>query len=67
MSIYYSGMPEQQQRQHPQEDAPWAPKQSPFDGPKNISGDKPDTKSILKKIRSVDPNQSRKYKQRQGE
>jgi hypothetical protein len=60
-------MPDQQQRQPPQ-DAPWAPKQSPFgDGPKDLREGKPDTNSILKKIRTIAPESAKRYKQRTGQ
>ena len=64
-SIYYPGMPEQKER--PQEDAPWAPKSTPFDGPKDLSGDKPDTKNIMKKLKTISPEQAKRYKQRTGQ
>jgi hypothetical protein len=60
-------MPDQNQKQLPQ-DAPWSPKQSPFEGgPKDLREGKPDTNSILKKIKSIAPDQARKYKQRTGQ
>ncbi len=60
---------EQQQRERPHhDDAPWAPKQAgPFDGPRTPSVDKPDTAKLLKRMREIDSEQSRKYRQRSGE
>jgi hypothetical protein len=36
-------------------------------GPKAPNISKPDTNSLLKRLRSIDPDQSRKYRQRSGE
>ena len=60
--------PEQQQRQREHEPAPWQPKeQMPFDGPRMPNVEKPDTSNIIKKLRSVDRESSRKYRQRSGQ
>jgi hypothetical protein len=37
------------------------------DGPKRPDVDKPDTRDLLRRMRRVDPNQSRRYRQRTGE
>jgi hypothetical protein len=47
--------------------APWAPKQCDGDGPKAPDISRPDTKELLKKMRRVDPEQSKRYRQRTGE
>jgi hypothetical protein len=49
-------MPDQKQRERPREEsAPWTPKeQSPFDGPRTPNVQKPDTSSIIKKLKSID-------------
>ena len=46
---------------------PWGPKQGDGDGPKPPDISRPDTRDLLKKMRKVDPNQSRRYRQRTGE
>jgi hypothetical protein len=62
-------MPEQQQRERPQqEQAPWTPRNAgPFEGPRAPAIDKPDTTSLIKRMKTVDSNQSKKYRQRIGE
>jgi len=37
------------------------------DGPKAPNVDRPDTKDLLKRMKRVDPDQSRRYRQRTGE
>jgi hypothetical protein len=62
-------MPDQQSRERsiPQ-DAPWKPKQSgPFDGPRSPEIQKPDTSRLLKRMKAIDSNQSKKYRQRSGQ
>jgi hypothetical protein len=61
--------PEQRQREPEREQpAPWTRKeQSPFDGPKSPNSEKPDTDAILKKLRTVDPKQTKRYRQRSGQ
>lgn len=44
---------------------PWGPKQG--DGPRPPDITRPDTRDLLKKMRKVDPNQSKRYRQRTGE
>ena len=65
----YSPMPEhqsnQQQRQRP-EPAPWH-KGIGGGSPIAPKATKPETKSILDKLRRVRPEQARRYVQRQGE
>lgn len=58
-------MPDRMQK--PTGPAPWEPKQGDGDGPKSPDAKKPDTKSILERMRKVDPDQARRYKQRTGE
>jgi hypothetical protein len=36
-------------------------------GPKSPDVSKPDTRDLLKKMRKVDPNQSKRYRQRTGQ
>jgi hypothetical protein len=48
-------------------DAPWTRQPEQFGGPARPLVDKPDTNSILKRLRKIDPNQARKFKQRSGE
>jgi hypothetical protein len=47
--------------------APWGPQQGDGGGPKAPDVQKPDTKDLLQRMRKVDPNQSKRYKQRTGE
>jgi Prokaryotic ubiquitin-like protein UBact len=58
-------MPERTQK--PVEPAPWGPKQGDGGGPRSPDVSRPDTKDLLKKMRKVDPNQSKRYRQRTGE
>jgi hypothetical protein len=58
-------MPERTQK--PPTPAPWEPKQGDGDGPRSPDVSKPDTKDLLKRMRKVDPNQSKRYRQRTGE
>jgi hypothetical protein len=37
------------------------------DGPRSPQVDKPNTEEILKKMRKVDPDQARRYRQRTGQ
>ncbi|MDQ3118784.1 MAG: ubiquitin-like protein UBact [Verrucomicrobiota bacterium] len=47
---------------------PWAPKQGGDDeGPKAPDVPRPDTEDLLRKMRKVDPNQSKRYRQRTGQ
>ena len=58
-------MPEQMQRS-PVE-SPWERKGGDDGGPKTPNVAKPDTNNLLKRLRSIDPDQSRKYRQRSGQ
>ncbi|HYY28497.1 MAG TPA: ubiquitin-like protein UBact [Chthoniobacterales bacterium] len=60
-----SGMPERIQK--PPAPTPWEPKPRDGDGPRSPDVSKPDTKDLLKRMRKVDPNQSKRYRQRTGE
>jgi hypothetical protein len=62
---YFFGMPERIQK--PAEPVPWGPKQGDGGGPHTPDISRPDTKDLLKKMRKVDPNQSKRYRQRTGE
>jgi hypothetical protein len=37
------------------------------EGPRRPQVDKPDTEDLLRRMRRVDPNQARRYRQRTGE
>lgn len=37
------------------------------DGPKPLQVDKPNTEELLKRMRKVDPDQAKRYRQRTGE
>ena len=58
-------MPER--KQMPSSPAPWERKDDEGGGPKSPKVDKPDTKQLLKRMRRVNPNQSKRYRQRTGE
>jgi hypothetical protein len=58
-------MPERTQK--PIDPVPWGPKQGEGGGPRSPDVSRPDTKDLLKKMRKVDPNQSKRYRQRTGE
>jgi hypothetical protein len=59
----------------PNSPAPWERKEAdgggpggPGDGgPRRPDVDAPDTKELLKKMRRVDPNQAKRYRQRTGQ
>jgi len=46
---------------------PWGPKQGDGDGPRSPDISRPDPRDLLKKMRKVDPNQSKRYRQRTGQ
>lgn len=58
-------MPDRTQR--PAGPVPWEPNPGGGDGPKAPDVKKPDTKDLLQRMRKVDPDQSRRYRQRTGE
>jgi hypothetical protein len=58
-------MPERVQK--PVDPVPWGPKQGDGGGPRSPDVSRPDTKDLLKKMRKVDPNQSKRYRQRTGQ
>jgi hypothetical protein len=62
---YLAPMPDRTQK--PVGPAPWGPQQGDGGGPKAPDVQKPDTKDLLQRMRKVDPNQSKRYKQRTGE
>jgi hypothetical protein len=43
------------------------PQQGDGGGPKSPDVQKPDTKDLLQRMRRVDPNQSKRYRQRTGQ
>ena len=51
----------------PTSPAPWEKKETDEGGPRRPDADSPDTKELLKKMRRVDPNQAKRYRQRTGE
>ena len=57
-------MPDPIQKPRP---APPAPGGGGGDGPKEPKVDKPNTDDLLKRMRKVDPDQARRYRQRTGE
>ena len=61
----YAEFPERTQR--PAAPAPWERKEAEQDGPKRPDAEAPDTKELLKKMRRVDPNQAKRYRQRTGQ
>ncbi|HWY50447.1 MAG TPA: ubiquitin-like protein UBact [Chthoniobacterales bacterium] len=63
--LKFFGMPERVQK--PFDPAPWGPKQGDEGGPRSPDISRPDTKDLLKKMRKVDPNQSKRYRQRTGQ
>jgi hypothetical protein len=60
-------MPMPERTQKPAGPAPWERKQGDGDGPKSPDVQKPDTRSILERMRKVDPDQARRYRQRTGQ
>ena len=58
-------MPEQMQK--PPIEKPWPKQVQDERGPKTPNISKPDTARILKRMRSVAPGQSRRFRQRSGE
>ncbi len=53
--------------QKPAQPAPWERKEGDGGGPRRPDVEAPDTKDLLKRMRRVDPNQSKRYRQRTGE
>ena len=53
--------------QRPTSPAPWEKKDTDEGGPRRPEAGSPDTKELLKKMRRVDPNQAKRYRQRTGE
>jgi len=51
----------------PASPAPWERKEGEEGGPRRPDVTAPDTKELLKKMRRVDPNQAKRYRQRTGE
>ena len=51
----------------PTSPAPWEKKETDESGPRRPDVDAPDTKELLKKMRRVDPNQAKRYRQRTGQ
>jgi hypothetical protein len=47
--------------------APWQRKEQDSGGPVRPEVDAPDNKELLKKMRRVDPNQAKRYRQRTGQ
>ena len=57
-------MPEQKQKTRPLTPAPSG---GGGEGPKAPQVDKPNTEDLLKRMRKVDPDQARRYRQRTGQ
>lgn len=57
-------MPDSTQKQRPQ--TPAGPP-DPGPGPKAPQVDKPNTEELLRRMRKVDPDQARRYRQRTGQ
>ncbi len=53
--------------QRPTSPAPWEKKEAEEGGPRRPDVSAPDTKELLKKMRRVDPNQAKRYRQRTGQ
>ena len=53
--------------ERPTSPAPWEKKEAEQGGPKRPDAGAPDTKELLKKMRRVDPNQAKRYRQRTGQ
>ena len=53
--------------ERPTSPAPWEKKETEQGGPKRPDAGAPDTKELLKKMRRVDPNQAKRYRQRTGQ
>ena len=51
----------------PTSPAPWEKRETDEAGPRRPDTGAPDTKELLKKMRRVDPNQAKRYRQRTGE
>ena len=51
----------------PADPAPWQRKDGDSGGPTRPEVDVPDNKQLLKKMRRVDPNQAKRYRQRTGQ
>jgi ubiquitin-like protein UBact len=51
----------------PASPAPWERKEGEEGGPQRPDVNAPDTKELLKKMRRVDPNQAKRYRQRTGQ
>ena len=51
----------------PTSPVPWEKKEVDEGGPRRPDVDTPDTKELLKKMRRVDPNQAKRYRQRTGQ
>jgi hypothetical protein len=56
-------MPERRRR----EPEPWSPSGPGEGGPKAPKIEKPDTKKLLEKMRKIDPNSRRRFRQRSGQ
>ncbi len=58
-------MPDQNQKTKPGGSGPEAP--SPGGGPTTPNVDRPNVDDLLKKMRKVDPDQAKRYRQRTGQ
>jgi hypothetical protein len=60
-------MPESARRTRPPAPAPGGGGDDDGDGPTTPKVEKPNTDDLLKRMRKVDPDQARRYRQRTGE
>ncbi|MBV9463512.1 MAG: ubiquitin-like protein UBact [Verrucomicrobiae bacterium] len=58
-------MPERKQK--PPSPAPFQKKEGDEGGPSQPNVNRPDNKELLERMRKVDPNQSKRYRQRTGQ
>ena len=65
MPMNNTEFPDREQR--PISPVPWEKKEADEGGPRRPDVQTPDTKELLKKMRRVDPNQARRYRQRTGQ
>ena len=60
-------MPDQARKTRPPAPAPGGGGGGSGDGPSTPKVEKPNTEELLKRMRKVDPDQARRYRQRTGE
>lgn len=65
MNQHHTEFPDRIQR--PTSPAPWEKREVEDGGPRRPDSGAPDTRELLKKMRRVDPNQAKRYRQRTGQ